>query len=308
MSIPLLTSLGLFALSLFALLKASDWFVDASERIGLSLGISPFVIGVTIVAFGTSLPELASSIVATLNGESEIVIGNVVGSNVANICLVLGIVAIVARKVELDFSVLDVDVPVVVASAVVLWALTRDGSVSVVDGVLLVGLLVVSLTNSFRSRRNEADTQEAVAAGGRSYALLVIGAVGVYFGAKYTVESIQDLSASFGIDSGVIAASAVALGTSLPEVIVSVAAARKGKPGMAVGNVVGSNIFNSFGVTGIPAFFGEVVVPAEQVAFSMPYMVGITVLFGFFATASNVSRWEGVMLVGLYVLFVVELF
>ena len=308
MSLTLLTSLGLFAVSLAALLKASDWFVDASERIGLSLGISPFVIGVTIVAFGTSLPELASSIVAVLDGTSEIVIGNVVGSNVANICLVLGIVAIVARKVELDFSVLDVDVPVVVASAVVLWALTRDGAVGVVDGLLFVGLLVVSLVNSFRSRRAEPDAQEAVAAGGRSYALLVAGAVGVYFGAKYTVESIQDLSATFGIDSGVIAASLVALGTSLPEVIVSVAAARKGKPGMAVGNVVGSNIFNSFGVMGIPAFFGEIAVPPEQIAFTLPYMIGITLLFAFMAAARNVSRWEGVMLIGLYVIFVVELF
>ena len=308
MSLALLTYLAIFGVSLAALLKASDWFVDASERIGLSLGISPFVIGVTIVAFGTSLPELAASIVAVFDGTSEIVIGNVVGSNVANICLVLGVVAIVARKVELDFSVLDVDIPVIVASAVVLWALTRDGSVGLVDGLLFVALLVISLINSFRSRRDEPDAGEAIAAGGRSYVLLLIGAVGVYFGAKYTVESITDLSAAFGIDSGVIAASLVALGTSLPEVIVSVDAARKGKPGMAVGNVVGSNIFNSFGVMGIPALFGEIEVPLEQIAFSLPYMVGITLLFAFFATASNVSRWEGVMLVGLYVIFVVELF
>ena len=118
------------------LLKASDWFVDSSEKIGLSLGISPFVIGVTIVAFGTSLPELASSIVAVVNNDSAIVTGNVIGSNVANICLVLGIVAIVARGIKMDYAVLDVDVPVIIVSAILLYVFTYDGVVNWIDGIL----------------------------------------------------------------------------------------------------------------------------------------------------------------------------
>ena len=296
----------IFIGSLIALLKASDWFVDASETIGLSLGISPFVIGVTIVAFGTSLPELASSVVAVISGDSQIVVGNVIGSNVANICLVLGVVAIVAGTIKMDFSVLDIDVPVLVASAILLWTFTHDGVISMLDGLLLLGMLVIFLVNSFRSHGAEPGVETH--AGKRAFALLLVGAVGVYFGAKYIVESIQHLSEEMGIASGVIAATAVALGTSLPEVIVSVAAARKGKPGMAVGNVVGSNIFNSFGVMGVPALFGTVEVPAEQIAFALPYMIGITVLFAFMAAANNVSRWEGVMLVGLYLIFVVEMF
>ena len=298
--------LGVFAASLVGLLKASDWFVDASERIGLSLGVSPFVIGVTIVAFGTSLPELASSIVAVSSGESEIVFGNVVGSNIANICLVLGLVAVVAGTIRMDFSVLDVDVPVLVSSALLLWVFARDGVVGWVEGALLCGMLVVFLVNSFRTHGAQEGVQ--VAAGWRAYALLVGGAVGVYLGARFTVESIQVLSEQLGIASGVIAASAVALGTSLPEVIVSVAAARKGKPGMAVGNVVGSNIFNSFGVMGVPAFVGPIAVPPEQLAFSLYYMIGVTVLFAFMAAANNVSRWEGVMLLGMYAIFLFELF
>ena len=296
----------LFVVSLAVLLKASDLFIGAAEEIGLSLGVSPFVIGVTVVAFGTSLPELASSIVAVLDGESAIVSGNVIGSNVANVCLVLGIVAIVAGGIKMDFSVLDIDTPILFTSALLLWVFTRDGSVSALDGLLLSGMLVVFLLNSFRSRGAEA--AEEVAAGWRSYFLLVAGGVGVYYGARYVVEGIQELSAAFGISSAAIAMSVVALGTSLPEVFVSVAAARQGKPAMAVGNVVGSNIFNSFGVMGIPAFFGEVSVPLENLAFSLPFMIGITVLFCLFATASNVSRWEGVTLLGLYVIFLVELF
>ena len=296
----------MFVVSLVVLLKASDWFVDSSERIGLSLGISPFVIGVTIVAFGTSLPELASSIVAVSHGESSIVTGNVIGSNVANICLVLGLVATITGTIKMDYSVLDIDVPVLVGSAVVLWAVVQDGVVSALDGIFLIGLLVVFLINSFRS--HGGDDAVRVAAGWKAYALLVVGAVGVYFGARYTVESIQSLSAIMGVPSSVIAATMVALGTSLPEVIVSIAAARKGKAGMAIGNVVGSNIFNTFGVMGIPALVGEMNVPAEEVAFSLPYMIGITVLFAFLAAANNVSRWEGVMLMGMYVIFIVELF
>jgi cation:H+ antiporter len=305
-NLELLSYIGLFVVSIVVLLKASDWFVDSSEKIGLSLGISPFVIGVTIVAFGTSLPELASSIVAVVNKDSAIVTGNVIGSNVANICLVLGVVAIVARGIKMDYAVLDVDIPVVVASALLLYVFTYDGVVNWVDGIFLMAMLVIFLISSFRSHKG--DDSVKVDAGWKAYALLILGAVGVYFGASYTVTSIQEVSSVMGISSGVIAMSAVALGTSLPEVIVSVAAARKGKPGMAVGNVVGSNIFNSFAVMGIPSFFGDIIVPAADIDLSLIFMIGITLLFAFMAAANNVSRWEGVMLVMMYLIFIAQLF
>ncbi len=306
MNLELLSYIGLFVVSIVVLLKASDWFVDSSEKIGLSLGISPFVIGVTIVAFGTSLPELASSIVAVVNKDSAIVTGNVIGSNVANICLVLGVVAIVARGIKMDYAVLDVDIPVLVASALLLYVFTYDGVVNWVDGIFLMAMLVIFLISSFRSHKG--DDSVKVDAGWKAYALLILGAVGVYFGASYTVTSIQEVSSVMGISSGVIAMSAVALGTSLPEVIVSVAAARKGKPGMAVGNVVGSNIFNSFAVMGIPSFFGDIIVPAADIDLSLIFMIGITLLFAFMAAANNVSRWEGVMLVMMYLIFIAQLF
>ena len=307
MTIELLSYIGLFVASIILLLKASDWFVDSSEKIGLSFGISPFVIGVTIVAFGTSLPELASSIVAVIGNDSAIVTGNVIGSNVANICLVLGIVAIVSRGIKMDYAVLDVDIPVIVASALLLYVFTYDGVVDWVDGIFLCAMLLVFLINSFRSHKT-ADETVKIDAGWKAYLLLVLGAIGVYFGATYTVMSIQEVSSVMGISSGVIAMSAVALGTSLPEVIVSVAAARKGKPGMAVGNVVGSNIFNSFAVMGIPSFFGDIIVPMEDVGLSLIFMIGITLLFAFMAAANNVSRWEGVMLVLMYFIFIAQLF
>ena len=296
----------IFIASLVGLLLASDWFVDSSERIGLSLGISPFVIGVTIVAFGTSLPELASSVVAVLNSEAAIVTGNVIGSNVANVCLVLGVVAVVAGGIKMEFKVLDIDVPILLVSAIMTWTVTRDGLISAPEGLVLLVLLVLFLVNSFRSHGREDGVR--VAAGWRAYGLLLVGALGVYFGAKYMVYGIQELSTELGLSSGAIAMSAVALGTSLPEVIVSVAAARKGKPGIAVGNVLGSNVFNSYAVLGIPSLIGELSVPIEEISFSLYFMLAITVLFCFLATAQNVSRWEGATLIALYGVFMLELF
>ncbi len=295
----------IFVLALALLVKSSDWLIGGAEEIGLGLGISPFVIGVTIVALGTSLPELASSIAGVLAGDSGIVTGNVIGSNVANICLVLGLTAIVGKGITMDEGVMDIDIPMLAASAVALWAVTYDGTVSVVDGVILSVLLVVFLVSSFLSRPSLPGT--AVKTSHMAYAWLLIGGVGVYFGASYTVSSVQEISASIGISSGIVAMSAVAIGTSLPEVLVSLAAARRGNAAMAVGNVIGSNIFNSFGVLGIPALIDVVDVPVE-VSFSLYFMLAVTVLLGFLATSGNVSRWEGYVLMVLYALFIGELF
>ena len=302
---PLLLTAVIFVAALALLVKSSDWLIGAAEEIGLGLGISPFVVGVTIVAFGTSLPELASSIAGVLSGESGIVTGNVIGSNVANICLVLGVTAVAARGIRMDEGVVDIDIPILIGSAVALWAVTYDGAVTLGDGVLLVVLLAVSLLSSFLSRSGVEG--ETVRASWKAYAMLLVGGVGVYVGARYTIESVQELSAAFGISSGVIAMSAVALGTSLPEVLVSLAAARRGNAAMAVGNVIGSNVFNTFGVLGIPALIDTVTVP-EEVAFSLYYMVGVTVVLGFLSVASNVSRWEGAFLLVLYGVFLKELF
>ena len=159
---PLLLTAVIFVAALALLIKSSDWLIGAAEEIGLGLGISPFVVGVTIVAFGTSLPELASSIAGVLSGESGIVTGNVIGSNVANICLVLGATAVAAKGIRMDEGVVDIDVPILIGSAVALWAVTYDGAVTLGDGVLLAVLLAVSLLSSFLSRSGvEGETVKA---------------------------------------------------------------------------------------------------------------------------------------------------
>lgn len=299
----------LFVVSLAVLVKASDWFVEAAERIGLSFGISPFVVGVTIVAFGTSLPELAASVASVLRGESAIVVNTVVGSNIANILLVMGLVAAFTKRVNLNLRVVDLEIPLLLSAAFLLWFVLRDQVVTVPEALLLLVGLLIFLLNSFRSEEEAADPDAPPPprAHPKDYGLLLVGGVLVYFGADYTVRAIQALSGMAGISPGLIAVTLVAFGTSLPEIVVSISAARKGNTGMVVGNVIGSNIFNTYAVVGIPALLGPLEVSPDMLAFRLPFMVAITILFAFICVSNRIGRWEGLMLLLFYAYFVIDL-
>ena len=306
MTQELLTYIAIFAASLFALLQASDFFVAAAEKIGLSFGIPPFVIGVTVVAFGTSLPELASSIAAVVEGSSDIVIGNVVGSNIANVGLVLGLVAIIGKEIKVHETIMHADIPLLVLSAFLLWFVVYDGKVTIFEAIFLLIALVIFLLHSLTG--NEDDNVERPKITWQTIAILLASAVVIKFGADYTVFGIVKLSGLMGIGSAVIAQSLVALGTSLPEVFVSIAAIKKGQTDMAVGNVLGSNIFNTYAVMAIPAFIGPLVIPPDVLAFSLPYMIALTMGLAVMCISRTICRWEGYMLILFYVFFLVKLF
>lgn len=295
----------LFVVSLTVLVLASDQFIGAAEKIGLSFGISPFIIGVTIVAFGTSLPELATSIVSVYSGTSEIVIGNVIGSNITNILLVLGLTAIIGKEIILDFDVMDVDMPLLFASAFLLIFVIQDQNVSIFEAFLFLTGLVIFLLNSLRGGRDDDFERSKVDA--KTWMILILGGILVYYGANYTIDAIKNISASVGISPEIISLTAVALGTSLPEVIVSISAARRGKHAIAVGNVLGSNIFNTYAVMGIPALLGDLVIPADTLQFSAPFMIAVTVLFGLVCISRRISKWEGFAFVLFYAFYIGEL-
>lgn len=291
--------------SLTVLLKASDWFIDSAERIGLSMGISPFIIGVTIVAFGTSLPELAASIVAVLKDESELVVSNVVGSNITNIALVLGLTAIVVKQIELDYNIWHIDMPYLWGSAFMLYFVLQDQHVSTAEAIMFLIGIVIFLVYSMGA--NEASTDDRPSITWRHFALLIIGGALVAAGAEWTIRGIKGLSAIAGIDSEIIGLSAVAIGTSLPEVIVSLNAARKGKASIAIGNVLGSNIFNTYVVMSIPAFIGNLEIPDKVNSYFLPLMVAMTLMFGVISNNKKITRWEGAVLLMFYGLFFIEL-
>jgi len=297
----LLVPIVITVLALIVLLYASDLFIESAEKIGLSMGISPFIVGVTIVAFGTSLPELAASIASVISGSSEIVIGNVVGSNITNILLVLGLTSMVG-KFSLDFDIWEVDMPLLIGSSFLMYFTLYDGKFTYIEAGLYLVALVGFLCNSMTG--DSSSDNERVKISMMDILKLIIGGVLVYFGAKYTIYGIENVSKSFGISPEVISLTFIALGTSLPEVVVSMSAAKKGKHAIAVGNVLGSNIFNSYAVMAIPSFIGELEIPPNVISFSLPFMVAVTILFGIITFSKKLCIWEGLFLLTVYLFYI----
>ncbi len=312
--ITLIFWIFIFIISLAFLIKGSDYFTDTAEKVGLFLGIPSFIIGVSIVAFGTSLPELISSILAVLKNSSEIVVGNVIGSNITNIFLILGLTAIFGKKITLTFDIAYVDLPILVGSAFLFGLMIWDGTFSLKEALFsIAGIIVYSIYTVHNSAENNENKQtkhhfERETLPFKTWVILVISGIVIYFGAKYTVESIIRIAEMMKIGKELVAASAVALGTSLPELVVSVVAVKKGNSAIAVGNILGSNIFNTFAVMGLSAFFGTIVLPQSMIYFGMPIMVIATILFFLITQQKQITQWEGWLLIIFYLFFLGKIF
>lgn len=313
---------GAFIASISVLLKASDIFTDNAEKIGLFFRLPAFIIGVTIFAFGTSLPELVSSVFAVIGNNSEIVSGTVVGSNIANIFLILGVVAIIGKKMKLNYEILNVDLPILMASAFLLAVMIFDGEFTFAEAILsLIGLLIYLVRSvtmeddkagkaGEKRRKMEAnvksifDFRRYAGFPWRNFFMLLLSCGFIFVSAKYTIDSAVRLSSLFNLTKEVIGATIIAFGTSLPELAVSFTAAQKGKAEIAVGNILGSNIFNVLGVMGIAGLFGTLIVPMSIVTFSLPIMILATVLYLFVTQDKEITSWEGGFLLIFYVLFI----
>ncbi len=303
MVITILIFLGSLGLLIFS----SDRFIGAAERIGLGFGISPFIIGVTVVAFGTSLPELMTSIVSVYQGSSEIVAGNVVGSNITNILLVVGISAVITGDMVIKRNLIGEDLPMLMASALLLWFALRDSYFSLGESILFLLALVIFLWSSLKEDKEESQEQRTKVSW-VEYVYILLGAIGIYLGASYTVSSITEISNAVGVDPAIVSLTALALGTSLPEVVVSVAACKRNLAGMALGNVIGSNVFNTYGVMSIPSFIGPLAIPPAIYEFSLPFMVAVSLLFTIICISKKVSFWQGWLLLIFYGYFLIDLF
>lgn len=280
---------------------ASDKFVDSAEKVGLALGIPSFIVGVTIVAFGTSLPELATSIASVFTGSSEVVIGNAVGSNITNILLVLGAAAVYGKGIKIDYDVWNTDIPMLFGSAFLLYFALQDLTLSILECVVFLCALAVFLFNSFQGEDEDIVKTKTSP---KDWITILIGATLIYFSATYTIYAMENIAELANIPTHIIAITVVALGTSLPEVVVSINAAKKGKHGMAIGNVLGSNIFNTYAVMAIPGLIGDLTIPADTLTFSVPFMIAVTILFGIICISKRISKWEGYMLLIFYVFFI----
>jgi cation:H+ antiporter len=305
-----------FAGSLALLLLAAHFFTGAAERVGLALGLSPFVVGVMIMAIGTSLPELIASLLSVRAGTSEIVAGNVLGSNASNLLLVLGMVSAATRapRIVLGEQYLFIDLHFLLGGTLLLGAMMADGRVTPLDGVLLLMAYVLYVTYLVREGRT-ASAEAAVAAAGpeksrslmRDSVVLLLGGLGIYAGGDLTVTSLADVGASLAISPAVASITILSLGTTLPELVVSVTAARRGRAELAVGNILGSCVFNALAVSGAAGLAGGVTVPIDLRQFALPFVGAVTLFFYLLTQDKRISRWEGLLLLVLFVYFIATL-
>ncbi len=294
-------------MSLFVIVKSADYFTQSAERIGLYIGLSPFIIGTIILSIGTSLPELATSIAAVFQHHSEIVVADVVGSNTTNILLVVGLSIVFSKNTTLDHNASLVDLPILVASAFFVYLSFIEGSFNIIQGVFFLLALAVYVSYAASTKKvslEENDNKLSL----KDPLLLILSVVFLNFGSKYTIKSIVQIATILNISPSVIAATAIALGTSLPELLVSVTAAKKGKLDIAIGNVIGSNIFNAFGVIGISSIFGEIHIGQSTAKIGIPYMLISTLLLVFVVQNKKLSKWVGITFLILYFYYIYQLF
>lgn len=312
---PLIPWLLVFVVAIVLLVKGSDWFTEGAERLGVRYGISSFVIGVTIVSIGTSLPELASSIAAVLHGETVIVAGNVIGSNIANILCILGLGAILAGHLTTKRDLVKVDLPFLFGGTFLLILMALNGSFTWYEAVILLFGYGVYLHFLFhRGGHKDSSITPAMRKGAKepffSRALLplLVGGVLIYLGADWTVRSVIKIAELTGVASVVIATTAVALGTSLPELFVTVMAGLRGKHEIAIGNIIGSNIFNVYGIMGIAGLMGTLPIAGSTLTFALPMLVAATFMLYLVTANRTITKWEGWSLFILYTFFIGRMF
>ncbi|MCH7397595.1 calcium/sodium antiporter [Belliella sp. DSM 107340] len=297
-------------LGLVILLAGGKLLVDGASTIAAKLGLSAGLIGLTVVAFGTSAPELLVSVNAALKGTSDISIGNVVGSNIANITLVLGISAVIF-PIALSKSVLKLDYLFTVLSSLLFFILAYNQIISRIEGIVLVTLLVLVNLYIFKKLKGsepEINSEEAALlkkeSSIKAVSLIVLGILGLYFGSDMFVDSAVEISRLFGVSERIIGITVIAIGTSLPELTTSVIAAINKKTDIAIGNILGSNIMNVLGIIGITALVQPINVSEQFLNQDFLWMLAATLLlFPILRSKLDISRWEGGILVLFYAVY-----
>lgn len=292
-------------LSIPALYLGARLVTEGARHMARVASVPEFVIGSTIVAMGTSLPELASSLTAMASGHPGIVAGNVLGSNIANIGLALGLAGML-YPIYVCRRITDTDIPMLLASAIATLVVFMDMDVGRIEGSILI-LMYLAFIHHEVSGRQGSDGTEREAPSPRPILGFLLGLLLLYLGARYLISSALEISESLGVSEPVIAFFLVALGTSLPEVATSIVAARDGRDEIAVGNLIGSNVFNSLVVLGTCSFLGSIASDGSFLLFALPAMLAMSILLGFVSLNNTITRLEGALLFLLYTALAAEL-
>jgi len=306
----------LLILGIVILVKGADYLVDGSSVIAKNFGIPSIIVGLTIVAFGTSVPDVVVSLMAAINGQVGTVFGNVVGSNIANILLILGIVVILKplniKKStvlkEILFSLLATVVLFVVSNNLI-WGDSSVSSLTKVDGFVLLmffGIFIYFFIGPIKSKKIPKESFNKQRNVWEEIWIIVMGIIGLYLGGKWVVESASSIALSFGVSEFLIASTVIAVGTSLPELITSVKAVMRNESDLALGNIIGSNIFNIFGVLGITFAISPVTMP-KVINVDILFLMFVTTLlfsFMFIGEKHKLKRWQGVLFLVLYAVYI----
>lgn len=316
----LLVWILILVVALVVMILGADVFLKSAERIGLQLGFSSFVIGVVIVGFGTSLPELTSALLAVFADVPTLVVANAIGSNIANILLIGGVLAFLGKKLTIDRDLLSAELPFFVISTALFVVIAFDGKITTIESVLLVSTLLVYFFYLFSDEYSSGTVVEAVAeevqhqrfhffqrSAFKPSVLLIVGLVGLLAGASYVVESVVAIATILSVAPGLLSISAIALGTSLPELVVSIKSLRSNNLSLAIGNIFGSNAFNILVAVGIPGLFTVLPIDTATFTVGLPMLIASSFIFLIIGLARKLYRWEGLMFFLLYIFFIIEL-
>jgi cation:H+ antiporter len=311
-----LLTLGLFIVGLALLIFGAEVLVRGASRLATAIGISPLVVGLTVVAFGTSSPEIAVSLQSAFTGRPEIALGNAVGSNIFNVLLILGVSALIAPLV-VSKQLVRLDVPIMMAASLLLFLLALDGRLGRLEGALLfLGALFYLGFTVIKSRQENSGVKvkdEITPPGGVlvNVGAVVLGLALLVLGSRWLVAGAVALATVLGVSELIIGLTIIAAGTSLPEVATSVIASLRGERDIAVGNVIGSNLFNILVVLGLTALVAPegIPVPASALAFDLPIMTAVAfACLPIFFTGYRIDRWEGGLFLGYYLAYILFLF
>ena len=296
----------LLLLGFVLLIKGADFFVDGSSSIAKLLKVPSVVIGLTIVAMGTSAPEAAVSITAGISGSNEIAISNVVGSNIFNMLVVVGVCAII-KSFDLDRNILKRDFPVnIVANVVLLGAMLLGSAISRFDGVMMLLLMIAYITwlvvNALKNREESSDNIKTISPI-LSVVYIIGGLAAVIFGGDLVVDNATVLAQAMGWSETFIGLTIIAIGTSLPELVTSIVASKKGENGLALGNVVGSNIFNLLFIIGLSSSITEIAVDLSAIMNTVFLLIMTVLMYVLCVVRKKLGRVEGIIMLSLYVAY-----
>lgn len=293
----------LLIFGIVVVLKSADWLTNGAVGLATKLGISQIVIGLTIVAIGTSMPEFFVSIVSAIKGTPDLAVGNIVGSNIFNVLLIVGVAATVA-PIAIQRATVRRDIPIAIVASIMLTFMMLDDNISRIDALILFAAFIAFIWITLRNSKNDANEKDAstekVIPTWKSALFIIFGLVGLVLGSNIFVDNASSLAHGWGISDAVIGLTIVAGGTSLPELATSAVAARKGDSGIAIGNVLGSNVFNILMILGLTGIISPMHI--QNITYiDMAVMVISMALFWLFSfTKLRVERWEGCVLIACF--------